>query len=530
MPPEGRRALVLVPHSAETRASAMSVESTAELKTSSATEEYRRDVRKFKSLKVMRPGFEESAEGNTTLDEAKAKAAPIIAKGADVSEEEKNTLCDIMDQLYYKEPLIKLLQYHHPSTNTSSLSKKQIIDKLIQAKAGLPSIGVWFEVYARISESQMRNLEDTKMEEEEDDERDESKASRHSRKHRRSPTRHDANKRQRRRSPERRHEYHRRDYGRNFYDRFQDRTHARERRGFNERRERQLSFSRERSRALDRPSSSLQEDSKVQVTDQLKKFLEEVDTKLEAKMETFKTMCMDASRNGYLKGRREANSGGPDDSWLTVPQQVLQLAMELKYIDLKMVDFNPPKSKKRKTVIPLGGAVEVRVNDDGKDDEAVLSWIKVQYGLTTIIKIYTVDAKHIDKLPEMFNYQMQLQRLGETYTWESLARTDVQVRSSEQGQGPSMVWRIDFSLRMVFLKEYQPKDKKNHGGRGKVVHLKPSNGLCYRWAANEPCIYENCKYNHRCSVCNVAKPKIHDLNKCKSRESIKAGLKKLKAT
>ena len=107
----------------------------------------------------------------------------------------------------------------------------------------------------------------------------------------------------------------------------------------NERRERQLSFSRERSRPLDRPSSSLQEGRldpghKVQVTDQLKKFLEEVDTKLEAKMETFKTMCMDASRNGYLKGRREANSGGPDDSWLTVPQQVLQLAMELKYISI----------------------------------------------------------------------------------------------------------------------------------------------------------------------------------------------------
>ncbi len=87
---------------------------------------------------------------------------------------------------------------------------------------------------------------------------------------------------------------------------------------------------------------------KTQVADQLKKFLEEVDTKFEAKIETFKAMCMDASRSGYLKGRREADSGGPDDSWLTVPQQVLQLAMELKYIDLKLVDFNPPKNKKRK--------------------------------------------------------------------------------------------------------------------------------------------------------------------------------------
>ncbi len=70
----------------------------------------------------MRPGFEESAEGNNTLDEAKA-GAPPYRKGADISEEDENILCDIMDQLYYKEPLMKL-QHPHP------LSKRQLIEEV----------------------------------------------------------------------------------------------------------------------------------------------------------------------------------------------------------------------------------------------------------------------------------------------------------------------------------------------------------------------------------------------------------------
>ena len=67
--------------------------------------------------------------------------------------------------MFYKDSLATLLAHHHPSTGPLRLAKPDLIQRVIQANAGLPTMDQWLNIY-----DQRRG-----------DDRDESKAERHSR-------------------------------------------------------------------------------------------------------------------------------------------------------------------------------------------------------------------------------------------------------------------------------------------------------------------------------------------------------------
>ena len=60
---------------------------------------------------------------------------------------DRKQLAKWYDEIYYAKALSKLLIFTHPSSVGHNLNKKDVINRLIDAKAGFPLVHKWLKVF-----------------------------------------------------------------------------------------------------------------------------------------------------------------------------------------------------------------------------------------------------------------------------------------------------------------------------------------------------------------------------------------------
>ena len=531
------------------------------------------ELKRFQELKVMRPGFEEKKQGNPKLQAAREQAAPLFAKGTNLSDAEKKLLSTLYDEMYYRDALTKLLEHHHPSTSIARLNKQETISKIIQAQIGFPAIYQWVEIFDKTAPPAQEHDDDDK-----DDDQDEdlSKARRHDRN--RTTTVIPGNTNPRARSMSKSPSRNRRRPSRSRSPKFKRprpsqpahrRNHDQRPRigSLRRREERQARHSRQvglregrggrpapgshelrgrssrhsistargdypstaASRSPSRRGDSSQLVTKADLSQLLKTELAEAVAK--------------ASREGYMRGRAEAEDAGAE-KWLPqVDSKLVAKAKALEYIalaDIKKAKALQSKAKQSPKEFKLNQSTKIVVQDDeAEQDNSTIRWVEWQSLFVDLLDLYFVHGGHIEKASEMLNHLRLCLTFGngQIFTYESIIDYDQHIRSRKEGQGENLSWRFDSTTRCVILKDFILKDKKT-ASKAKPSRLQNSKkrktadepGICFDWFSGGACKFkEACKFIHMCAACGLLKPAAHDLGKCSNTDSAVVKLKSRKA-
>ena len=119
----------------------------------SVLEEFNKEVEDFKSLNILKSPYADQREGDALLLSVREEAAAIISRigsttsnGQGEQPGDRTKLSDWYRGIYYAAPLLKLLRHLEPTTS-SSLRNKEVIERLIDIKAGFPSRVKWLQIY-----------------------------------------------------------------------------------------------------------------------------------------------------------------------------------------------------------------------------------------------------------------------------------------------------------------------------------------------------------------------------------------------
>jgi hypothetical protein len=188
-------------------------------------------------------------------------------------------------------------------------------------------------------------------------------------------------------------------------------------------------------------------------------------------MEEFMGMVEKASKEGYSKGRAEAEEERAE-KWLPpVDSKLVAKAKALEYISLAEIKAarRLGSKKKHEVDLPVGESntkLKLVLDEDEQESIKWLEWLSL---FADLVDLYCIHGEHPEKLGEMLTHYRLMQRFGSdhTFTYESLMEYDTHIRSRKEGQGPNLSWRFDTTTRHVILKDYVPKEKKKPKGTGK---------------------------------------------------------------
>ena len=114
--------------------------------------EWDKELADFEVLQVLKEGYKETKDGKNLLQNIRDQAAPIVGRiGLNTSDDkgeqsgDRKQLAKWYDEIYYAKALSKLLIFTHPSTH--NLNKRDVINRLIDAKVGFPLVHKWLKVF-----------------------------------------------------------------------------------------------------------------------------------------------------------------------------------------------------------------------------------------------------------------------------------------------------------------------------------------------------------------------------------------------
>lgn len=116
-------------------------------------EDFNKEIEDFKNLNILKSPYTDQREGDALLLSVREEAAVIISRlgssssnGQGEQPGDRTKLADWYRSIYYAAPLLKLLRHLDP-TASSSLRNKEVIERLIDIKAGFPSRVKWLQIY-----------------------------------------------------------------------------------------------------------------------------------------------------------------------------------------------------------------------------------------------------------------------------------------------------------------------------------------------------------------------------------------------
>ncbi len=150
----------------------------SDVETKSADAQLAEDIHLLDTYDVMRSKYRERIDGNCLLTAEREKAARLIALGSEIAGEDRKKLADIYDNLYRIEALKAMLCVEHPHHLNEIMSKGEVIQAIINAVLGLPTMQEWIDIMQKYDE--LRHREDKSGDESNEDNQDLSKAGIHS--------------------------------------------------------------------------------------------------------------------------------------------------------------------------------------------------------------------------------------------------------------------------------------------------------------------------------------------------------------
>lgn len=118
-----------------------------------ALEDFNQEVEDFKHLNILKSPYTDGKTGEDLLLSVREEAATIISRiGLSTSDgkgerpNDRRRLTDWYRSIYYAAALLKLLRHLDPSA-PSNLRNSEVIQRLIDIKAGFPSRTKWLHIY-----------------------------------------------------------------------------------------------------------------------------------------------------------------------------------------------------------------------------------------------------------------------------------------------------------------------------------------------------------------------------------------------
>ena len=248
-----------------------------------------------------------------------------------------------------------------------------------------------------------------------------------------------------------------------------------------------------------------------------------------------------ASREGYMRGRAEAEDAGAE-KWLPqVDSKLVAKAKALEYIalaDIKKAKALQSKTKQTPKEFKLNQSTKIVVQDDEAEQEnSTIRWVEWQSLFVDLLDLYFVHGGHTENASKMLNHLRLCLTFGngQIFTYESIIDYDQHIRSRKEGQGENLSWRFDSTTRCVILKDFILKDKKgastkaNKPQNNKKRKTPDESSICFDWFLGVPCKFKDaCKFLHMCAACGLLKPASHDLSKCSNSDPAVVRLKSRK--
>lgn len=123
-----------------------------------ALEDFNQEVEDFKHLNILKSPYTDGKRGDDLLLSVREEAAVIISRiGLSTSDgkgerpNDRRKLADWYRSIFYASALLKLLRHLDPSAS-SSLRNSEVIQRLIDIKAGFPSRAKWLQIYQDVLE------------------------------------------------------------------------------------------------------------------------------------------------------------------------------------------------------------------------------------------------------------------------------------------------------------------------------------------------------------------------------------------
>ena len=207
-----------------------------------------------------------------------------------------------------------------------------------------------------------------------------------------------------------------------------------------------------------------------------------------------------------------------DESFLLVAAHVddnLKRKIELgQYVDFSKLlpsDRIATENDNRMVWVQEGGNTFLApANQKGKEIQGITSFHRWEQSFRVFSDIYT--RAHPDRASELIQYNHVIGTAAATYTWENVYMYDCQFRI-HMGKNPTRSWSI--ILQQAWAMYLKDKHRLSDSHRGSDRKLKRE--ICWRFNGGKCTYGNNCKFDHRCGICNRFGHGAHNCRKAHDR-------------